>query len=118
MSSKFSALLQSSKLLFLLIGLSLLILIMGILLISRTPDMVPEAVSPSAEQQEDLSLIKSLNDTETIINNASKNDAPSLTDEQREIRGSEEWCEAMMVKPDAEWSDADARLFAQKCLND
>lgn len=117
MSSKFSALLQSNKLLFLLIGLSLLMLVIGLFLISRTPDTVPEEI-PLVEQQEDLSLIKSLNDTQTIINNASKNDAPSLTDEQREIRGSEEWCEAMMVKPDAEWSDADARLFAQKCLND
>src|SRR5690606_28845724 len=103
MSSKFSALLQSSKLLFLLIGLSLLILIMGILLISRTPDMVPEAVSPSAEQQEDLSLISSLNDTETITSTASKCDAPPLTAEQHEVCGSKAWCEVMLVKPYAAW---------------
>ena len=34
------------------------------------------------------------------------------------VRGSEAWCESMMAKPDADWNDADTRLFAQKCLND
>lgn len=32
--------------------------------------------------------------------------------------GSEAWCEAMMVKPDAEWSDGEARDFTNYCLFD
>lgn len=118
MPGKFSTLLQSNKFLFLVFGLSILMLIVGFILISRTPDTSLEAGSPAVPQQDDLSLLKSLDDTETIINNASKNYTDGSVRDQRQVRGSEEWCEAMMVKPNAEWNDPDTRLFAQKCLND
>lgn len=93
-------------------------LMVGVVLINSTSDTSPEAVAPTISQQDDLSLLKSLDDTETIINNASKSKANVLSTDQRLVRGSEEWCEAMMVKPDVEWNDPDTRLFAQKCLND
>lgn len=118
MPGKFSTLLQSNKFLFLVFGLSILMLIVGVILINKTPDTAPEAISPAVPQQDDLSLIKSLDDTEAIINNASQSNTAGLLGDQRQVRGSEEWCEAMMVKPNAEWNDPDTRLFAQKCLND
>ncbi|HSX84255.1 MAG TPA: DUF3012 domain-containing protein [Cellvibrio sp.] len=118
MSSKFSVLLRSNKFLFVVLGLSVLMLVVGLLLIARAPDIAPQPAASEAPQEDDLSLIQSLDDTEEIINNASRNGVNPLPDDNRLVRGSESWCEHMMAKPDAEWNDADTRLFAQKCLND
>ncbi len=35
---------------------------------------------------------------------------------QLELTG-EAWCEAMMEKPNPEWTDAETRSFAKTCLN-
>ena len=118
MPSKFSALLRSNTFLFVVLGLSVLMLVIGIFLIARAPDIAPQPAATEMSQEDDLSLIQSLDDTEEIINNASRNGVNPLPDDNRLVRGSEAWCENMMAKPDAEWNDADTRLFAQKCLND
>lgn len=118
MPSKLAALLQANKLLFAVFGLSVLMLIVGATLIARAPDISPEPAPPVVNQDDDLSLIQSLDDTEDIINNANRNGVNPLPDDTRLVRGSEAWCESMMAKPDADWNDADTRLFAQKCLND
>lgn len=118
MPSKFSALLRSNTFLFVVLGLSVLMLVIGIFLIARAPDIAPQPAATEMSQEDDLSLIQSLDDTEEIINNASRNGVNPLPDDNRLVRGSEAWCENMMAKPDAEWKDADTRLFAQKCLND
>lgn len=118
MPSKLTAILQGNKLLFAVFGLSVLMLIVGAILIVRAPDISPEPAPTPANQDDDLSLIQSLDDTEDIINNASRNGVNPLPDDTRLVRGSEAWCESMMAKPDADWNDADTRLFAQKCLND
>ena len=118
MPSKLTAILQGNKLLFAVFGLSVLMLIVGAILIARAPDISPEPAPTPANQDDDLSLIQSLDDTEDIINNASRNGVNPLPDDTRLVRGSEAWCESMMAKPDADWNDADNRLFAQKCLND
>ena len=30
--------------------------------------------------------------------------------------GSEQWCDAMLEKPNQQWTDAETRLFAKHCL--
>ncbi|MGM8228853.1 DUF3012 domain-containing protein [Cellvibrio sp. ARAG 10.3] len=118
MPSKLTTILQGNKLLFVVFGLSVLMLIVGAMLIARTSDISPEPAPTPANQDDDLSLIQSLDDTEDIINNASRNGVNPLPDDTRLVRGSEAWCESMMAKADTDWNDADTRLFAQKCLND
>lgn len=38
--------------------------------------------------------------------------------EAARLIGSEAWCEAMMAKPDANWTDSEARDFTSYCLFD
>lgn len=115
MQNKLSSVIRANKLLFIGLGLSLLMLLVGAMLIMQTPPAPPENV-PVNNQQDDMSLIRSLDDTETIINSATKGAVQAAPDDERLVRGSEPWCEAMMLKPDAEWNEADTHLFAQKCL--
>ncbi|MGH1372909.1 MAG: DUF3012 domain-containing protein [Cellvibrionaceae bacterium] len=33
-----------------------------------------------------------------------------------DVVGSEQWCEAMVLKPNKAWNDAETRSFAKSCL--
>ncbi len=35
-----------------------------------------------------------------------------------EKKMTEEWCEEMMIKPNKEWTEKDAQLFARDCLTE
>ncbi|MBK8185921.1 MAG: DUF3012 domain-containing protein [Cellvibrio sp.] len=32
------------------------------------------------------------------------------------VQGTEDWCEVMMIKPDADWTEAEQGIFAKNCL--
>lgn len=114
MSKKISAILNSNKLLFISFGLSVAMVVLGILLIV----FIPSETEPSAQKETAIEsdLTKSLNDTESLINHASGTSANSVEDDAQIVRGSEEWCESMMLKPGSDWNDPDTQLFAEKCL--
>jgi hypothetical protein len=32
------------------------------------------------------------------------------------VQGTEDWCEVMMIKPDADWTETEQGIFAKNCL--
>jgi hypothetical protein len=41
-----------------------------------------------------------------------------VPDNAEPVYGSEDWCEAMVALPGEQWTDADTRTFAERCLLD
>ena len=94
---------KSMRLTWILIGLALLTLLVGIFMLSQLP---------TEEEAEEPAFV--------VLPQLKQSDAPaevSIPLVPAEP-GSEQWCEQMMHKPDAQWQDEDARLFAANCLFD
>lgn len=130
MADKIVSVLKDNKLITVVIAASLLTLLVGVVLIITAPEpadtaheSVPRQHEPLAKEpefSEDVitsadhasSLIKELSQPADESQAPMTNQAPAVN----VVRGSEDWCEAMMLKSDADWSEADTQLFAQKCL--
>ena len=77
---------------------------LGLYVLATTPAPTTKSVAVAPEQNRLVVLPPAPESTGT--------DIPSAPVE----RGSEPWCEQLMVTPDSDWSDADARLFATQCI--
>lgn len=83
------------------IAIGVLTLLAGVYILSRTP-------APDKSEQPPFVVVPQL-DGDAALEDPSIPLAPVE-------RGSEDWCDKMLQTPDAEWSDGDARLFADNCL--
>lgn len=117
MINKLLALLTSTKFVIALIILSAAIVIFGVVLILSTPnpDLAATQAVQSNEQVAEPSFSESLQTTESLIVNSTRSAQVSSSGIDLE-RGSEAWCEGMLVKANDDWSEADTQLFAQKCI--
>jgi len=119
MMNKLLTLLTSTKFVIALIILSAAIVIFGIVLIisAPTPDDtgLPETVQ-GAEPVAEPSFEDSLQTTESLIINSTQTTPNSSSNVTNLERGSEAWCEDMLVKANDQWNEADTQLFAQKCI--
>lgn len=110
--NKMSKLLASNKFFVIVFGLSLVLVVIGILLI----------LSSSSEENpsSDSTLIESLGEAQSLINSAGQSQASASNlsgdNSSETMRGSEAWCEQMMLKNDRDWTESDTQLFSQKCL--
>ena len=83
------------------IAIGVVTLLAGIYILSQTP-------APDQSEQPPFVVVPQLKEK-------SPSEDPSIPLAPVEP-GSEAWCEKMLHTPDAEWSDSDARLFADNCL--
>lgn len=116
--SKFSILLRSNKLLFISFGLSIIVVIVGIFMLAITPAQSPDLSLNKAQQETNQTFVNELNEGKDLILNSMKSsdDQNHSYKNTSPARGSEEWCEAMMIKKESDWNEADTQLFGQKCL--
>ena len=130
MASKIVSVLKDNKLITVIMAASLLTLLVGVALIITAPEpinSVPESSPPqnellATEPEFSEDVITSAERASGLIHELSQSTDQSQTPVASQApavnitRGSEEWCEAMMSKADADWNEADTQLFAQKCL--
>lgn len=140
--NKVLAILNSKYFLSTIIGLSILVIIIGVLMVKRANEQTAvyaEQQKQSADQQgsqEDDAMIQEFEliakQAEATLK-ASRSPDSGLpakmdftTDENRKkvadmknktpVQGTEDWCEVMMIKPDADWTEAEQGIFAKNCL--
>lgn len=85
--------------------IGIITLAVGLYILNQTPKPV-ESISLNTAPSALVILPK----TKTLAN--SLTDIPSMPAE----RGTEAWCEEMMLKADNQWPDQDAVLFAKSCI--
>lgn len=140
--NKILAILNSKYFLSTVIGLSILVIIVGVLMVKHANDRAAvyadkqkQLVEQQPSQEDDvlikeLELIAKQAEAELKASQSADSGLPAkmdfTTDENRKkvadmknknpAQGTEDWCELMMVKPDADWTEAEQGIFAKNCL--
>lgn len=134
--------LSSTKFLIILMALSALVIAVGLWMVQRALDQQP--LSPAAasgqaasqsigatEQDEQVQLQQIAEEAEALLRESIQPpEGPVALELSREHQaelqarfkdaipevGSADWCEYMMIKPNAEWTDIDKGHFARNCI--
>lgn len=138
---KILAILNSKYFLSSVIGLSILVILVGVILVKNANDQATLYAQEQASKQraeqldsntlDQLTAIAAQAQAELEATQSAELGAPKklnfATDEsQKKVdkmlnknpeKGSEDWCEIMMVKPDTQWTKEEQGVFAENCLN-
>ena len=83
-------------------GIGVCTLAVGLYILATTPAPAPEPQAQAVAASEPMAVIPQLRNS----------DSPLVPDADAPM-GSEPWCEALMAKPDREWSESESRQFAE-----
>lgn len=132
----FSRVLRSNLLLVIALVSSLLLLIIGGYLIYTAPDAaIAPAAQPATSDNMDFDIPPlpevdsnppaDLSSVQAALNEMSKGVVPTGQEFSPEViaealateeAGSETWCDIMLLKPDADWTETESQQFAQHCI--
>lgn len=132
----FPRILRSNLLLVVALVSSLLLLVIGGYLIYTAPDVADAPITePAASDNIDFDVPvlpevdrnppADLSSVQAALNEMSKGVIPSGQQFSPEViaealatekAGSETWCDIMLLKPDADWTEAESQQFAQHCI--
>jgi Protein of unknown function (DUF3012) len=133
--NKVLAILNSKYFMAIVIGLSILVIIVGILMIKQANEQALIHAEKQKSQEANITLeqfeliatqaaaeLKASQSTESgppakmdFASDATREKVANMTNKNPE-QGTEDWCELMMVKPDAEWTKEEQGIFAKHCL--
>jgi Protein of unknown function (DUF3012) len=139
---KLLEILNSKYFLSTVIGLSILVLVVGVLMVKHANEQAvvfaeqqKRLLEQPKPQEEDeflkrLELIAAQAEAELTASQSTESGPPAKMDftsdatrkrvadmiNKNPAQGTEDWCEIMMVKADADWTKEEQEIFAKNCL--
>ncbi len=140
--NKVLAILNSKYFLTIVVGLSILVIIIGVLMVKHAnhqamihAEQKKLAIEQQGLQEDDklinqFQLIAAQAEVELKASQSNQSGPPAKMDftseitrkkvaemtDKNPIQGTEDWCDLMMVKADADWTKEEQGIFAKNCL--